>query len=144
MAESELTDYSEQYFSSQSAVTLSALFVLRKWIFNYKRYRSNESSTPEDHQILTFKAELEKSVVLLKQSIFQDVNDDIKPYLFQLQIYDVCYRLHHTLLDDELELILDAIPFIDEILKHFHPDNQPDYSKHLQSLDLLIHYLDER
>lgn len=141
MAEDDLTHLSPTYFSTQSAVTVSALFVLRKWFFNYKRYRSEELTDTTFLSIAPLKAELERSVMYLKQSLFQEMEADIKTYLFQLQVYDVVYRLHHTLLNKNPDEIVDMIPLIDEILTHFHPENQPEYFKHLGTLDDLINFL---
>lgn len=141
MAEDDLTNSSQTYVSTQSAVTLSALFVLRKWFFNYKRYRSEELADTTSLSLTPLKAELERSVIYLKQSLFQDAETDIKTYLFQLQVYDAVYRLHHTLLNKNPDEIVEMIPLIDEILTHFHPENQPEYARHFGTLDDLIHFL---
>ncbi|TNE73301.1 hypothetical protein EP331_04790 [bacterium] len=146
MAQNELNDSeheSDSLFTSKSAATLSALFVLRKWFFNYYRYRKpTEERISIQTQLTTVNRDFSEAVRLLKQSLFSDSeNAELEQYIFQIQIYDSLYKIHHLLLEIMPIELESVIPTLDKLLTAFHPDTNPHCEIHFADLALVSDFL---
>jgi len=124
MAEDEINSDFESNFDevsfaeTKSAVLLSALFVLRKLVFNQKRYNFEEQINHKKN-LSKFVQEFKHTLRLFEWSVFAEEsgNTQLEQYLFKVQLHALLYKIHHTLLSIMPPKVEDYIENIDYLLK---------------------------
>lgn len=146
MAE-EIEEYSEgnsDPIETKSAVTLSALFVLRKLLFNSLRYRF-EDLIDHDNNLRDFLGDLKQAYRLFSWAHSGETANttQLEQYIFQVQIHELLYKIHHTLLSIMPHNLDKHIRELDELIEAFNPENETDFKLYRLEAERLILWLDE-
>jgi len=150
MAEEELNSDFESNFDAvniaetKSAVLMSALFVLRKLVFNQKRYRLDEQINHSEN-LSKFVQEFKNTFRLYEWSVFGEDSGStqLEQYLFKVQLHELLYKIHHTILSLMPPKVENHIELIDYLLKEFSSDSLIEVVSIRDSVINLIGWLDE-
>jgi hypothetical protein len=123
---------------------MSALFVLRKFLFNRKRYHLDDQINHSEN--------LEKFVLELKTAVrlfeWVGVNNEkeqseLEQYLLKIQIHELLYKIHHTILSLMPFEIENHIEELDDLLKSFNPELLMDYEPIRIKMNRFILWLEQ-
>lgn len=153
MAEIDSEDSNEQpykdSFFSKSAALLSALFVLRKFLFNNQRYKTKmDVIENESENLKTYISELKQyyRLFFLDNLNETESSEFLEKYILQIHLHEVLYKIHHTLLSQMPTELESYITDIDSLLHVFNSESNnlvfSDTLIYRQKLERLIIWLE--
>jgi len=112
---------------TKSAVLLSALFVLRKLAFNQKRYSLDEQ-LDHNENLTKFVNEFKHTFRLFEWSLYGEElgSSQLEQYVFKVQLHEILYKIHHTILSIMPSKVEDHIEQIDFLIKEFSSESSID------------------